>query len=245
MSRRPDGDPIEPEAGDESASPSDVAPTTRARGGGANDSPEGWTRTPDWERGADPLWRRLWWTWRDSVFRPVSFFRGLPARGGVGPPLGYALLVFAVSLFFVLYWSVLQGILATGRDPALQIAAALVQFAFTLPLYVGVLFIVAGVLHVGFVLAGAGRQGYEATFRGLAYSTGPSAFAILPFFGSLLALVWGSVVTFIALREVQRTTNGRTTLGFLIPLLAILVFFVLLGVLVALVVDPAELGPAL
>lgn len=204
---------------------------------------------PPWERRRQAgLFRALWLTWRDSVFRPVPFFRRLPPRNGFGPAIGYAVVVTAIGLFFSFYWSAVEGALRGVGEGGLGLSLVgglvTVSFglAFALPLYVGFLFAVVAVLHVGFMAVGAGRRGYEATFRALAYSSGPVAFAVFPFFGPLLSGVWGMVVTYIAVREVQRTTNARATLGFLVPLLAALAFVLLLGVLFALLLKSLDLG---
>ena len=41
---------------------------------------------------------------------------------------------------------------------------------------------------------------------------------------------------FIGVREAQRTTNARATLGFLMPLLALLIFIIILGILFELLI---------
>jgi len=199
------------------------------------------TEPPPWER-----WRQfgfftaLWLTWRESVFRPVEFFRRLPPAAGYGPPLGFTLIVTVFGLFFSFYWSTMEGAVSgtLERGLAVELVGGVVALVFTLalviPLYVGLLFASVAIIHVGFLIVGAGRRGYEATFRAVAYASSPVAFAVFPFFGPLLSLAWGMVLIYIGVREVQRTTNGRATLGFLIPFLAVLALVILLGLLLAL-----------
>lgn len=195
---------------------------------------------PPWEvRRGQGFWSALWATWRDSVFRPVEFFRRLPPRGGYGPALGFAILMSVIGLFFSVYWGVLESVITGSSQSAgslgvgILMLGALVFFIFMLPVYVGGLFVTAAVIHLGFMGAGAGRQGYEGTFRALAYSTGPAVFAIFPFFGPLVSGIWSMALWFIGLREVQRTTNGRATLGFLIPMIALIVLVLLFAALMA------------
>jgi len=208
------------------------------------------TEPPPWEaRREFGFWNALWLTWRDSVFRPIQFFRRLPPRGGLGPALGYSVLLALVALVFNLYWSLIEGTLATGQgEGALALGLGsfvmlIVWLVFVIPLYLGLLFASVAILHVSFVIVGAGRRGFEATFRAVAYASGPAAFAVFPFFGPLFGIVWGSVLVFIAAREVQRTTNGRTALGFTLPLIAFLGLLVALGVLVSLLASLADIGP--
>jgi hypothetical protein len=190
----------------------------------------------------------LWLTWRDSVFRPVEFFRRLPPQGGLGPALGYLAIVSALGFFFSLYWGTVEGVLrmAGGGGLAVQLLGSLLSslliLAFLLPFYVGLLFVAVAVLHLGFMVAGAGRRGYEATFRAIAYASGPMAFWIFPFFGSIVSGAWGMVIAFIAVREVQRTTNGRAALGFLLPVLALVVLGVIVAILFALLLSQIQVG---
>ncbi|UCC48254.1 MAG: YIP1 family protein [Gemmatimonadota bacterium] len=219
--------------------PEPPAPTAEAVG----------TEPPPWEaKRAYGFWNALWLTWRDSVFRPVQFFRGLSPRTGLGPALGYAVLLAVVALVFNLYWALIEGTLATGQDEgALALGLGsfvmlIVWLVFVIPLYVGLLFALVALLHVSFVIVGAGRRGFEATFRAVAYASGPAAFAIFPFFGPLLGTVWGTVLLFIAVREVQRTSNGRAAVGFTLPLIALLALFFLLALLLSLLMAVADIS---
>lgn len=209
------------------------------------------TESPPWERWRQfGFFRAFWLTWRDSAFRPVPFFRRLPPRGGYGSPLGFAVIVTVFGLFFSFYWNTVQEAVTGTLEQGLAMeliggfVALLFGLALVVPLYVGLLFVSVAVIHVGFLIVGAGRRGYEATFRAVAYASGPAAFSVFPFFGPLLSLVWGMVLVYLGVREVQRTTNARATLGFLIPFLAVLVLVVFLSVLLALALGSLGLEPA-
>ncbi len=209
------------------------------------------TEPPPWER-----WRQfgfftaLWLTWRESVFRPVEFFRRLPPRAGYGSPLGFAVIVTVFGLFFSFYWSTVEGAVSGTLEQGLAVeligglVTLLFGLALVMPLYVGLLFASVAIIHVGFVIVGGGRRGYEATFRAVAYASSPVAFSVFPFFGPLLSLIWGMVLIYVGVREVQRTTNGRATLGFLIPFLAVLALAVLLSILLVLALSSLGLQPA-
>ena len=210
------------------------------------------TEPPPWElRRQYGFWGALWLTWRDSMFKPVTFFRRMPARSGYGPAIGYTLLLTAIAIFFRFYWGTIETLLTGGLEEGVLLtilgglAVLVLGGGFLLAMYLGMLFLIVGLIHVGFMIVGAGRMGYEATFRATAYASGPAAFAIFPFFGPLLSMVWGSVLLFIAVREAQRTTNGRATLAFLVPLIAAFLFFLFLGIVVAILVGTTDLGTAL
>lgn len=206
------------------------------------------TRLPPWEdRARFGIWSALWLTWRDSVLKPVPFFRSLPPRGGLGSTLSYVLLFFVLSALLGYYWGTVEAVLS-GRyvpgTPAAGVSALfgfLVGLALIVPVYLGLLFALVALLHLGYRIAGEGRMGFEASFRAVAYAHGPAAFAVFPFFGNWLGLIWASVLVFIGTREVHRTTNGRAALAFLLPALAVVILMVALAVVVALLVDPYQL----
>ncbi|MGD2218078.1 MAG: YIP1 family protein [Gemmatimonadales bacterium] len=207
------------------------------------------TEVPAWEdRKTYGSWAALWITWRESVFRPVEFFRTLPPRGGIGPALGFAVLFSTLGLIMNIYWATVKSALAGSAEGALGVEllgglfVALLWLAFALPVYIGLLFAMAGMLHLCFMAVGAGRRGFEASFRAIGYSSGPAAFAVFPFFGPLITLVWGTVVLFIGMREVQRTTNGKATLAFLLPLFALTLLLILLIIVLSLILASTGLG---
>ena len=238
----------------------------RARSRARCRGPEGarWSRLQRWRAPAQrrpPLgfFAALWTTWRESVFRPVQFFRSLKPDGPVGPALAYYTLFLALGTFFTIYWSTLQTILAggtsglvgselgfqlsPGQELTLLIAANFVYFVFAVVFSIVGLFLTVALVHVGFAIVGAGRQGFGATFRGLAYAGGPLAFALFPFFGGPISVVWVTVLAFIAAREVQRTTNLRAALGFLAPVLVFPMFLFLLVFIIGLILSAADIAP--
>lgn len=209
------------------------------------------TTSPAWERRREVgFFAALWLTWRDSVFRPVPFFRRLPPRAGYGSPLGYTVLVTVFGTFFSFYWGTIEEAVGGTLERGLVVelvsgfVTLVIGLALAIPLYLALLFASVGIIHVGLVIVGAGRRGYEATFRAVAYASGPAALAVFPFFGPLLGLVWGMVLIYLAVREVQRTTNGRVTLGFLLPFLAFLAFLILVGLLLAVALRSLGVEPA-
>lgn len=230
--------------------PTVAAPAVRPAAPADVDVGEAATASPAWERRREVgFFPALWLTWRESVFRPVPFFRRLPPRAGYGAPLGYTVLITVFGLFFSFYWATVEEAVSGTLEHGLlvELVAGFVTLLFGLalvvPLYVGLLFASAGIIHVGLLIVGAGRRGYEATFRAVAYASGPAAFSVFPFFGPLLSLVWGMVLIYLAVREVQRTTNGRATMAFLLPFLALLAFLLLVGLLLAMALRSLGVEP--
>ena len=78
------------------------------------------------------------------------------------------------------------------------------------------LFVIAGILHVLLLIFGAGKQGYIATFRTIAYSQGSAVFNIIPLMGSMIATIWGIVLQVIGFKEAHRTTYGKVVLAIIV-----------------------------
>ena len=73
------------------------APTWQAAEPVAVDVDSAATEPVPWENWRElGFFASLWRTWRDAVFSPVPFFRRMPPRGGIGPALGYAVLLYFV-----------------------------------------------------------------------------------------------------------------------------------------------------
>jgi hypothetical protein len=74
----------------------------------------------------------------------------------------------------------------------------------------------SGILHLCLLLVGGAREGYQATFRVVSYSSVTSVFNAIPIVGSLASL-WGLVLTVIGLREIHKTTTGKALGALAIP----------------------------
>jgi hypothetical protein len=164
-------------------------------------------------------------TWSDSVFRPGEFFRRVPKTGKLGDALLYGVLIGTAGGLLSLFWEYILwdsfkefGGLSSffgeefNRD-LLGFAAVLLPF-FT----VIAIFLAAFIAHICLMIVGSGRNGFEATLRGLCYSYGPYLFVLVPACGGVIAPIWQYVLTIIAWRELHASTTGRVVLATLLPI---------------------------
>jgi hypothetical protein len=89
-------------------------------------------------------------------------------------------------------------------------------------LYVVLLFIGAGILHLCVLLVGAAgdkSMGFEGTLKVVAYSQVAGLAGIVPLVGGFLGLLWTIALEVIGLALVHRTTQGRALAAILIPIL--------------------------
>ncbi|MCD6161576.1 MAG: YIP1 family protein [candidate division Zixibacteria bacterium] len=178
----------------------------------------------------------LFETWKESVFNPTRFYRKMPATGGIGNPLLYGLIFGFIGLVFSMVY---QQFFSQLFDPSpwyqymgqdfdrdlydfsrqmesISHLFQIVLFPFMLTAW---FFIWAGILHLIMTIFNWKSESFEATFRIITYSEGPSFFAIVPVIGSLIAIIWQLVLVIIGLKEVHKNDIGKAILIVFLPLI--------------------------
>lgn len=181
-------------------------------------------------------------TWSEVTFRPTDFFRKASPLGNFGSALLFAFMTSMVSTLISLFWQYqfwgsfneleqFKEVFGAefGRD-FLRIMALFSPFIVLVSI-----FFASFVYHLSLLVCGSGRSGWEATFRAICYSYGPSLFACVPWCGGLIAGVWQFVVMIIGWREMHDSSAGRVVLAAFLP------FLVCCGLLVLLVYQFAAL----
>ena len=176
----------------------------------------------------------LFETWKESVFNPTSFYRKMPIKGGIGNPLLYGLILAFVGFIFQLMY---EQLFAQLFDPSLwypyfervfednfdalryqlQSIYTLVGIIIFPFIVIAWFFIWSGIAHLILTIFGWRKEEYEASFRLIAYSEGPSFFMIVPFIGGLISIIWQLVLVVIGVKEVHRTTIGQALIVVFLP----------------------------
>ena len=97
-----------------------------------------------------------------------------------------------------------------------------------------VFLVLVSIWHLGLIAIGASRNGFQATFRILAYSTVLAIFKIIPMNSVYLSFViytWWMILIFKGIAEAHEQRNDKAILGTIIPFtIAMLIFIIsLLG----------------
>ena len=202
----------------------------------------GRTRTPWEDRERNGFFGGLMTTLRESLFSPTVFFRKMGVAGGIADPLLYAMIVGVVGIMVSYVWQVLfhdafQGLLPSDVQGAAGINAlggiGLAFFALLMPFFfICLLFLTTGMLHLLLLMVRGANNGFEATFRTIAYSCGSCIFFTVPFCGGVIATVWGMVIAIIGLKEAHGTSGGKASFAVLFPLILCCVMAILFTVLV-------------
>ena len=204
---------------------------------GAPPAPEPALGTP-WERrdqlGFAPA---LWATWKETMFRPVAFWRQVAPNAPFGDALLYAWILEAIQLVLSVPFRLLQmsanpfqqllqspdlppqwrevvGQMAGHNVGAISIVAGILVSLLLYPL---ILIVVAGILHVFCLMFQAGQNGYGATLRVVCYAAAPM---VLGFFICLspLAFIYQVVLAVFGIAAVHLTTSGRASAAVLTPI---------------------------
>jgi hypothetical protein len=190
-----------------------------------------------WERRATVGWLSgLYETWKRTIFSPQIFWATVKPNGSWTDALIYAWILFGIGLLL----SAPLGQLGLGRwgyQAALEqlrdlppgvrtmlesygTGFGVLQLVFTAVLYPLGLIIYAAIQHLFCLLFGAGKNGYYATFRVLAYASATNVLGTLPCIG-FIAGIYGMVLVIFGLASVQETTLGRAAAAVLVPVLLV------------------------
>jgi len=186
-------------------------------------------RLPWEERDRIGLVEALVQTIRLLVTDPSNAFARLRPDSDLTSPILFGLILSWAGFVFSQSWELLFGGLVRSMFSGVEGASFLPGTAWTVgmivvfPLFFIVsLFISTGIAHVCLLLVGAtsdSPSGFEGTLKVVAYSQVGGLAGIVPFVGSVIAVLWILVLEVIGFALVHRTTQGRALLAVLIPVL--------------------------
>jgi hypothetical protein len=174
----------------------------------------------------------LFETWKQTLVTPQAFWASVKPNGSWTDALIYG---WIISVLGVVVSAPFQAV-GLGRmwlKPALEQLGSLppearsavrnaleasggASFVWPILTYPLWLLIGAALLHLFCMLFGAGKNGYFATLRVVAYAGATSIFVGIPCFGALAGL-YGVVLVILGISGVQETTVGRAAAAVLVP----------------------------
>lgn len=151
-------------------------------------------------------------------------FSTMTVSGGWREPLAFGLLVGSICTMCAFFWEFMiatSGLLepSWGGPTVLSSPLIFLSFIFLSPLLVTINLLLSSLfIHVLLVLVRGGKNGFEATFRVVAYSQATKLWSLLPFIGSVIGWVWRIIVQIIGLKEAHEIGYMRIVGAFLLPL---------------------------
>lgn len=203
-----------------------------------------------WEDANEGFPGNLLQTWLDCVTRPTEFFSRLDLSSSLGRPVLYYLIVSMLSAFFYMAWGSpgfdeawgsTIGVQADQMGPATS-SFMLLYFFATPFLSLLALGLGALVYHLFALFLAPGRRGLADTARVLCYAGSPGVLNVIPWIGGWVGGIWSLVLLVIGLREVHRTTTGRSLTIVLLPTVLMVVAVVLLIILLVFLMAAAPDG---
>ena len=131
------------------------------------------------------------------LFQPSEFFRRMPREGEMNSPLLYIVILGWIGGAAGQLWQFLFGQwIGPFLNQPPQSLNMTIGLIVVMPLLAVVgLFISSGILHLGLMLVGGAKSGFESTLRVMAYAGGSvNIFQVVPILGALVAGVWGLVL---------------------------------------------------
>lgn len=174
-------------------------------------------------------------TWREATFHPASFFSRLPKNDHPGAAILYNILIAVIVAGVQLFWSNVidtkgvyerLGLGLLGGGPG-----SIVDFLLTPLLAILGLYFAAAICHVTLKLVKGQKYGFNASLRTFGFTSSPTLFAVLPFAGTAIGVVWACVLSIVGLREVHETTTAKAAMAVLLPGAIAAVFALLVVIL--------------
>jgi hypothetical protein len=186
------------------------------------------------------VWSSVSATVKAVLFAPETFFHPLSIGKGIREPFAFGMLMGSAGTMFSLFWKflVFSGGLMAMDLPLFGQETAWFVFLISLvcvPVFVTLsMFFFATILHLMLLLVRGGENGFEASFRVIAYSQATQIWSVIPFLGGWVGFIWQFIVQVIGLREIHRTSYLRIIAAFLIPVVSFIL--VIAAILIPLVV---------
>ena len=191
-------------------------------------------RPVPWENRSElGLWQGIYDTVKAVLFSPDKFFGSLRHKGGIGEPFAFGLLTGAVGGMFSVFWQFLilsGGLLSIGHIFAGQFTFGLIFLILIVFIPIGImiaLFVTSAVWHLFLLILKGADNGFEATFRVIAYSQAVQLWGIIPIIGGWISFIWQIIIQIIGLKEIHETSYLKVIFAFLIPVAAIIVLVVM------------------
>ncbi len=174
----------------------------------------------------------LYMTVKLVLTSPRLFFAVMPVGGGLAKPLTFTILLTMIQGFVQYFWAMAglsSSVTPDGSDAIGGMSGALAPVVMLLfmPAFIAAgQFMITGIYHVLLILMRGNNQGFEGTFRALAYANAPIVLGLFPMFTPevevgwmVVTAVWGLFLTIVGLKTIHKTSYAKVVPVALVPLL--------------------------
>lgn len=180
-----------------------------------------------WEQPGFPFLEGLFETAKLILSRPSEAFSRMSTTGDLGRPIAYAIVFGWIGIIASQIYNIaLRGAMTSfmpmmreGDGFAMPVAWSIGMMVLA-PIFVLIgVFLWSAILHLFLTLVGGATAGFGATVRVVCYGSTVQVLNVIPFCGGLIATVWAVVLQIIGLALAHRTSQGKSALAVLLPLL--------------------------
>jgi hypothetical protein len=172
-------------------------------------------------------------TWKQSCFRPTSFFQRMPREDDYGWVIAYYLVIGIVVSGIELFWHSVLGdwsVMGTLVPESESRFGSIVQFLLSPLILIVTLYLVTSACHLVLMMFRGAQHGFETSSRVFAFSYGPAVFAAVPIVGNLVAFVWMIALAITGLREAHQTDGAKAAVAVLLPVFLLISVMVLAAI---------------
>ncbi|OQY29947.1 MAG: hypothetical protein B6244_01425 [Candidatus Cloacimonetes bacterium 4572_55] len=168
--------------------------------------------------------RAFFSTLKAVLLSPSEFFQTMRLEGGLFQPLIFSIIVGWIGGLFFLIWD--QALSLDYLKPPGDMGALQGDFQvyiqiislILIPLTVSIaLFFQSLLIHLFLLIFNSGKNGFEGTFRVIAYSNASSLFQIIPVVGPFIGGIYSLVLYVIGLRDAHEADGLKVTFAVLMP----------------------------
>ncbi len=189
--------------------------------------PAGGPEPLPWERPGYPLLEGLFETGKLVLTRPTEAFARMATTGDLSRPLFYAIVlgwigIIASQIYSLAFRGAMQSFmpaLPSQGDFALSTGWSVAMMVLAPVLVLLGIFLWSAIVHLFLLLVGGAAGGFGATVRVMCYASTVQILNVIPLCGGIVAFFWAIVLEIIGLAIAHRTTQGKTALAVLLPLL--------------------------
>ncbi|MFP4391517.1 MAG: YIP1 family protein [Desulfohalobiaceae bacterium] len=175
----------------------------------------------------------LWLTIKLILLAPAGFFSRMPLGRGYVMPLIFYLLIAEVQILSIFFWRI-SGIMPQIEDQTASLfgLALTGAGAFTLlvlyPLLMAAyVFFYTAISHACLLAVKSGQNGFEGTFKVIAYANAPMVLGVIPILGPWMGFIWSLACTFFGFKLVHETPGPRILLAMALPYLVLMLLSLL------------------
>lgn len=179
-------------------------------------------------------------TWKAAALTPAEFFRRVRIDQG-GSAVLFAVLATTIGSWAASVWNHLTSLGSAAqfeeslsklppemaryfelmrpfiREPT--VGGLVAQLVLTPLFALVVVYLTAGLLHLFLMLFRGANRGFAATLTVVGYASAVNLLLVIPFCGSIVAMVWWTVIVITGLEHAQRCGSGKAAAATFAPVI--------------------------